>query len=82
MRLISDLEQSPDIDSTIASCFIASNFCVNDRFFMGKNKVMIKALGTTTEDEQQNDLRKVSALLKGDSGALLFTNEDASKVIK
>ena len=32
----------------------------DSRFFLGKNKVMAKALGTTVEDEYKENLRQVS----------------------
>jgi mRNA turnover protein 4 len=32
----------------------------DSRFFLGKNKVMAKALGTTSEDEYKENLRQIS----------------------
>ena len=35
------------------------------KFFLGKNKVMIKALGKNSEDEIQDNTNRVSRLLTG-----------------
>jgi mRNA turnover protein 4 len=35
----------------------------DSRFFLGKNKVMAKALGTTVEDEYKENLRNVSKVI-------------------
>ncbi|KAJ2784781.1 mRNA turnover and ribosome assembly protein [Coemansia javaensis] len=43
------------------------------RFFMGKNRVMAKALGNTPEEEIAGGLHNISAALVGDVG-LFFTN--------
>jgi mRNA turnover protein 4 len=45
------------------------------RFFLGKNKVMAKALGKTPEEEYRAGLANVSKLVSGTVG-LLFTNQD------
>ena len=45
----------------------------NSRFFMGSNKVLQVALGKTNQDEQRNNLSKVSEHIKGHCG-LVFTN--------
>lgn len=44
---------------------VRMDFRKDSRFFMGKNKVMILALGKTPEDEYQDTLRQVSKRLKG-----------------
>ncbi|CAM0141924.1 mRNA turnover and ribosome assembly protein [Umbelopsis sp. WA50703] len=51
----------------------------DSRFFLGKNKVMAKALGTTVEDEYKENLRNVSKLLTGDVG-VLFTDRPVDEV--
>jgi len=50
-------------------------------FFFGKNKVMIRALGTSFEDEHRQNLHKVAQCVKGDCG-LLFTNKPKEEVVK
>eukprot|EP00035_Acanthoeca_spectabilis_P022086 m.441941 g.441941 ORF g.441941 m.441941 type:complete len:218 (-) comp18726_c0_seq1:245-898(-) len=45
------------------------------RFFLGKNKVMAKALGKTPEEEYRPGLHEVAKLVSGNVG-LLFTNQD------
>ncbi|CAI0389473.1 unnamed protein product [Linum tenue] len=45
----------------------------SSRFFLGSNKVMQVALGRSAADELRPGIRKVSKLLRGDSG-LLATN--------
>ncbi|CAM9132962.1 unnamed protein product [Choristocarpus tenellus] len=57
------------------------DFRSDSRFFMGKNKVMMLALGKTLEDEYQDNLRQVSKRLKGQVG-LLFTNKPKAEVEK
>ncbi|KAJ1722740.1 mRNA turnover and ribosome assembly protein [Coemansia erecta] len=49
------------------------------RFFLGKNKVMAKALGNDPESEIKPDIHKISEVLVGDVG-LLFTNDDVATV--
>jgi len=46
----------------------------SSRFFLGKNKVMAKALGKTEEEEYRPGLSAVARLVTGSIG-LLFTNE-------
>ncbi|KAK2704540.1 mRNA turnover protein 4 homolog [Artemia franciscana] len=53
----------------------------DSRFFLGKNRVMALALGRHSEDEVQENLHKVSKLLKGQCG-LLFTNRSKEEVSK
>lgn len=48
------------------------------RFFIGKNRVMAKALGTTLEDEQKEGISKLAAKLTGEVG-LLFVREKECK---
>jgi len=51
------------------------------RFFMGKNKVMMLALGRSQEDEVKPNLSAVSENLVGNCG-ILMTNDEAEDVIK
>ncbi|KAI8824341.1 ribosomal protein L10-domain-containing protein [Fimicolochytrium jonesii] len=51
----------------------------NDRFFFGRVRVMAKALGTTAEDEQKDNLHLLADKLVGNVG-LLFSNDDLAKV--
>ena len=39
---------------------LKTNSCMLDRFFFGKTKVMAKALGTTRDDEYQQNLAQLS----------------------
>ncbi|CAM9350227.1 unnamed protein product [Ectocarpus sp. 13 AM-2016] len=55
------------------------DFMEDSRFFMGKNKVMILALGKSEQDEYKDNLRQVSKRLKGQVG-LLFTRRPAEEV--
>ena len=48
------------------------------RFFIGKNRVMAKALGTSLEDEQREGLAGLSSKLSGEVG-LLFVREEPVK---
>ena len=51
----------------------------DSRFFLGKNKVMQKALGVRKEDEYRRNLRLISKRLTGQVG-LLATNRGESEV--
>ncbi|MBN3310529.1 mRNA turnover protein 4 homolog [Amia ocellicauda] len=51
----------------------------HSRFFFGKNKVMMIALGKGPADEYKDNLHKVSKYLKGEVG-LLFTNKTKEEV--
>jgi mRNA turnover protein 4 len=51
------------------------------RFFFGKNKVMMRALGSSFEDEHRQNLHKVAQCVKGDCG-LLFTDKPKEEVVK
>ncbi|XP_042902621.1 uncharacterized protein [Parasteatoda tepidariorum] len=53
----------------------------HSRFFIGKNKVMAKALGLGPEDEFRMNLHKVGQRLKGERG-LLFSNQSIEEVLK
>lgn len=53
----------------------------HSRFFFGKNKVMMVALGKTPEEEYRDNLHRVSRKLKGNVG-LLFTNQTKDEVVK
>lgn len=44
---------------------VRMDFRKDSRFFMGKNKVMVLALGKSEQDEYQDSLRQVSKRLKG-----------------
>ncbi len=45
------------------------------RFFIGKNRVMAKALGCTCEEEQRENISQLSAQLSGEVG-ILFAREE------
>lgn len=47
---------------------VRMDFRKDSRFFMGKNKVMMIALGKTVEDEYQDNLKQVSKCLRGQVG--------------
>ncbi|XP_051957518.1 mRNA turnover protein 4 homolog [Xyrauchen texanus] len=51
----------------------------HSRFFLGKNKVMMIALGKGPTDEYKDNLHKVSRFLKGEVG-VLFTNKTKEEV--
>ncbi|KAK0143941.1 mRNA turnover protein 4 [Merluccius polli] len=51
----------------------------HSRFFFGKNKVMMVALGKGQTDEYKDNLHKVSKHLKGEVG-VLFTNKTKDEV--
>ncbi|XP_034022106.1 mRNA turnover protein 4 homolog [Thalassophryne amazonica] len=51
----------------------------HSRFFFGKNKVMIVALGKGDTDEYRDNLHKVSKYLRGEVG-VLFTNKTKDEV--
>ncbi|GCB70171.1 mRNA turnover protein 4 homolog [Scyliorhinus torazame] len=53
----------------------------HSRFFFGKNKVMMVALGREPADEYKDGLHKVSKQLQGEVG-LLFTNRTKTEVIE
>ncbi|XP_038677647.1 mRNA turnover protein 4 homolog [Scyliorhinus canicula] len=53
----------------------------HSRFFFGKNKVMMVALGREPADEYKDGLHKVSKQLQGEVG-LLFTNRTKAEVIE
>jgi len=53
----------------------------HSKFFLGKNKVMAKALGNTEEEEYNDQLHKVSLCLRNQCG-LLFTNETKENVLE
>lgn len=50
-----------------------------NRFFFGKNKVMIKAIGTKEEDEYQLGLHQLAPLLSGNVG-IFCTNSSLQQV--
>lgn len=52
-----------------------------ERFFFGKNKVMMRALGRTPDDEYRENLHKVANHLQGQMG-LMFTNAKEKEVLK
>ncbi|XP_026098325.1 mRNA turnover protein 4 homolog [Carassius auratus] len=51
----------------------------HSRFFFGKNKVMMIALGKGPTDEYKDNLHKVSRFLRGEVG-VLFTNKTKDEV--
>lgn len=51
----------------------------HSRFFFGKNKVMIVAMGKGETDEYKDNLRKVTKHLRGEVG-VLFTNKTKDEV--
>ncbi|KAI7794961.1 mRNA turnover protein 4 homolog [Triplophysa rosa] len=51
----------------------------HSRFFLGKNNVMIIALGKGPTDEYKDNLHKVSRFLRGEVG-VLFTNKTKEEV--
>ncbi|XP_029975030.1 mRNA turnover protein 4 homolog [Salarias fasciatus] len=51
----------------------------HSRFFFGKNKVMIVALGKGDTDEYKDNLHKVTRYLRGEVG-ILFTNKTKDEV--
>jgi len=51
------------------------------RFFFGKNKVMMLALGRTKEEEYKENLYKLTQNLQGQTG-LLFTNAKEAEVLE
>ncbi|XP_017264224.1 mRNA turnover protein 4 homolog [Kryptolebias marmoratus] len=53
----------------------------HSRFFFGKNKVMILALGKGQTDEYKDNLHKVSKYLRGEVG-VLFTNKTKDEVLE
>eukprot|EP00735_Rhodelphis_limneticus_P014358 TRINITY_DN8370_c0_g1::TRINITY_DN8370_c0_g1_i1::g.29082::m.29082 TRINITY_DN8370_c0_g1::TRINITY_DN8370_c0_g1_i1::g.29082 ORF type:complete len:243 (+),score=51.19,sp/Q9UKD2/MRT4_HUMAN/51.13/2e-75,Ribosomal_L10/PF00466.15/2.2e-18,RNase_H_2/PF13482.1/0.016,RNase_H_2/PF13482.1/3.6e+03 TRINITY_DN8370_c0_g1_i1:43-771(+) len=52
----------------------------DSRFFLGKNKVMARALGLDESEEHKEGLRQIAKLLKGNRG-LLLTNRPKSDVV-
>ena len=50
------------------------------RFFLGKNKVMQRALGLAEDSAYSENSHKISAYLKGPDRGLFFTNEDFDEV--
>ncbi|KAM9444085.1 mRNA turnover protein 4 homolog [Clarias gariepinus] len=53
----------------------------HSRFFFGKNKVMMIALGKGPTDEYKDNLHKVSKFLRGEVG-VLFTNKTKEDVLE
>ena len=51
------------------------------RFFFGKNKVMVRALGNSFQEEHRQNLHKVAQCIKGDCG-LFFTDKPKEEVVK
>eukprot|EP00611_Tribonema_gayanum_P000818 TRINITY_DN1060_c0_g1_i2.p1 TRINITY_DN1060_c0_g1~~TRINITY_DN1060_c0_g1_i2.p1 ORF type:complete len:244 (-),score=72.82 TRINITY_DN1060_c0_g1_i2:27-758(-) len=56
------------------------DFRDDSRFFMGKNTIMQRALGTSVEDEYSDNLRQVSRHIRGQCG-LLVTNRSQEAVL-
>ena len=55
------------------------NHWSHSKFFIGKNRVLAKALGNTVEEEYSNDLHLVAKCLKNECG-LLVTNQSQDEV--
>ena len=53
----------------------------HSQFFIGKNRVLMKALGVSEEEEYSDNLHLVSRCIKNECG-LLLTNQDREEVIK
>jgi len=53
----------------------------HSKFFIGKNRVIAKALGTTPEEEYSENLHKISLLMRSEVG-LLCTNEKTEDVLE
>ncbi|KAH6563091.1 hypothetical protein BASA62_008750 [Batrachochytrium salamandrivorans] len=53
----------------------------SSRIFLGRNRVMAKALGTTEDSEYKLNLRELSQTLVGDVG-LLFTDSSPEEIKK
>lgn len=49
---------------------VRMDFRKDSRFFMGKNKVMVLALGKSEADEYQDNLREVGKMLRGQVRAI------------
>ncbi|KAI9313268.1 ribosomal protein L10-domain-containing protein [Dichotomocladium elegans] len=60
---------------------VRNEFKSNSRFFLGKNRVMAKALGTTPEEEYKTNLSTVAQKLHSEVG-LLFTDEPVDTVVE
>jgi len=57
------------------------NVWVGSKFFFGKNKVMVHALGRTPEEEHKDNIYKLSRRIAGECG-VLFTNKSKDDVSK
>jgi len=53
----------------------------HSKIFIGKNRVISKALGNSAEEEYNENLHKISLMLRGECG-LLFTNEKTEDVLE
>ena len=53
----------------------------HSKFFIGKNRVLAKALGNTEEEEYSDNLHLVSRCLKNECG-LLVTNQSEEEVME
>jgi len=53
----------------------------HSKFFIGKNRVIAKALGMTPEEEYSENLHKIAMLMRGEVG-LLCTNEKTEDVLE
>lgn len=60
---------------------VRQEFRQDGRLFFGKTKVMVKALGSSAEDEYMPGLGELSGWLKGDVG-LLCTNRGVQEVLE
>lgn len=59
---------------------VRMEFRDDGRIFLGKNKLLQIALGRTTEDEYQDNLRHVAKRITGGSVGLLFTSKKHAEV--
>jgi len=60
---------------------IREEWASHSKFFMGKNRVMALALGRTEAEEYNDNLNRVSKLLRNQRG-LLFTSQNEDKVLE
>ena len=90
-KLVNDLRECTDEYKSIY-IFHAENMRNNglkevrkawsgSKFFFGKNRVMIHALGKTAAEEHKDSLSKLAQRISGECG-LLFTNSSKDEVMK
>ena len=59
---------------------IRSEFSADSKFFLGRNRVMAKALGNNKSEEQRPQLSKMAELLSGDGIGLMLTKREDSEI--